>query len=102
MTMKIDSSKNLLPPSLGRDGKTRSPGVKSGDKAPPAAAGGTSVNVGTSLHGMGNSTANIPVNISKLAEIKQAISEGRIQLNSGAVADGLIKSVVDLIASQQA
>jgi negative regulator of flagellin synthesis FlgM len=41
------------------------------------------------------------VNTAKVAAIKQAISEGRFQVNSGAVADSLIKSVTDLISSQQ-
>jgi negative regulator of flagellin synthesis FlgM len=50
---------------------------------------------------MGSPTASTsPVNATKVAEIKQAISEGRFQVNSGAVADSLIKSVTDLISSQ--
>lgn len=41
-----------------------------------------------------------PVNAAKVAEIKQAISEGRFSINSNAVADGLISSVRDLIGNK--
>jgi negative regulator of flagellin synthesis FlgM len=52
---------------------------------------------------MSSSAANVsPINSSKVAEIKLAISEGRFQVNSGAVADSLIRSVADLISSHKA
>lgn len=38
---------------------------------------------------------------SKVNEIKQAISEGRFQVNSQKVADGLLDSVHDLLGSRQ-
>jgi negative regulator of flagellin synthesis FlgM len=37
---------------------------------------------------------------SKVSEIKQAISEGRFQVNSSKVADGLLDSVHDLLGSR--
>jgi negative regulator of flagellin synthesis FlgM len=37
---------------------------------------------------------------SKVSEIKQAISEGRFQVNSAKVADGLLDSVHDLLGSR--
>ncbi len=46
---------------------------------------------------MGNSPV---VNTAKVAEIKQAISEGKFQVNAGAVADQLIASVTELINSR--
>ena len=104
MTMKIDNSNNQLPLAANWEGKTRSPVEKSGDNAPSTAASGTSVNIGAAsaqLRSMEGDMANAPVNASKLAEIKQAISEGRIQVNSGAVADSLINSVIELISAQQ-
>lgn len=103
MTIKIDCSNNLLPLVPGWDGKARSPGEKSGGNASLTATGGTSVNIGAAsaqLHSM-ESGESVPVNASKLAEIKQAISEDRFQVNSSAVADSLIKSVIDLVSSQQ-
>jgi len=51
---------------------------------------------------MNGSSSNTPiVNTTKVSEIRQAISEGRFQVNSSAVADSLIKSVTDLISSNQ-
>lgn len=45
--------------------------------------------------------SNTPViDANKVAQIKQAISEGRFQVNSGVIADRLIQSVRDLISSQ--
>ena len=105
MTVKIDNSNNPLNRVPGWDGKTRSPVEKPGDSAPSPAVSGTSVNIGATsaqLRSMESGTENTPVSASKLAEIKQAISEGRFQVNSGAVADNLIKSVIELISSQQA
>ena len=47
--------------------------------------------------------ANAPlVNAAKVAEIKQAISEGRFKVDSSVVADSLIKSVTDLISAHKA
>lgn len=106
MPVKIDKSSNPLPIAPVGEGKTRALAAKSGDNAPTTAVGGTSVNLGTTsaqLRSMESGMANTPlVNASKVAEIKQAISEGRFQVNSSAVADGLIKSVTDLISAQKA
>jgi len=103
--VKIDKSNNSLPLTPSVDGKARVPLAKPGDNAPSTAASSTSVNLGTTsaqLLSMEGSVANTPlVNASKVAEIKQAISEGRFQVNASAVADSLISSVTDLIASQQ-
>ena len=37
----------------------------------------------------------------KVEEIKQAIAEGRFQVNTGVVADQLIESALDLISSRR-
>jgi len=42
------------------------------------------------------------VNAAKVAEIKQAISEGRFKVDASVVADSLIRSVTDLISSHKA
>ena len=105
MTVKIDNSNNPLHRTPGWDGKARSPAEKPGDNAPSTAACGTSVNIGATsmqLHSMESDTENTPMNALKLAEIKQAISEGRFKVNPGIVADSLIKTVTDLIGSHKA
>lgn len=38
-----------------------------------------------------------PVNTERVAEIKQAISEGRFQINPERIADGLLASVRDML-----
>lgn len=101
--MKIEKSSKPLP-AAATEGRT--PAAKPADSAQPSATSGTSVHLGASaaqLQGMESSMANSPlVNAAKVAEIKQAISEGRFQVNSGIVADSLIKTVTDLISSHKA
>ncbi len=41
-----------------------------------------------------------PVNAARVQEIKQAISEGRFQINTSAIADRLIESARDLVNSK--
>ena len=104
--MKIDKSSTPLPPLSSGEAKARAPIAKPGDSTPPPATSSTSVNLGKTsaqLRSMESSLANTPsVNASKVAEIKQAISEGRFQVNASVVADSLIKSVTDLISSHKA
>ncbi len=106
MPVKIDKSSKPLPLAPAGEGKARTPVAKPGDNAPSPAASGTSVNLGTTsaqLRSMESRVANTPlVNASKVAEIKQAISEGRFQVNSSVVADSLIRSVTDLISAHKA
>lgn len=103
--MKIDKSNKPLPLAPSGEGKVRTPAAKTSGDAKPAAASSTSVNLGATsaqLRSMETTAASTPlVNAAKVAEIKQAISEGRFQVNSGVVADSLIKSVTDLISSQK-
>lgn len=101
--MKIGNSNNPLPFAPGLNGKARPSTEKSDSNMSSTAASGISENVGTASPQLRSvsSTATMPINALKLAEIKQAISEGRLQTNSSAVAEGLIKSVVDLISTRQ-
>lgn len=61
----------------------------------------TNVSLGTiaaQLNSMESSMMNSPiVNANKVAEIKQAISEGRFKVDSEVVADKLIETARDLI-----
>jgi negative regulator of flagellin synthesis FlgM len=41
-----------------------------------------------------------PVNSARVQEIRQAIAEGRFQINAGAIADRLIESARELVQAQ--
>ena len=101
--MKIDNTKPVTG-NLG-EATARNPAAKAGNSPAPSAEQGTSVHLGTStaqLRSLESSVASAPaVDAKKVAEIKQAISEGRFQVNAGAVADGLIRTVSDLITASQ-
>ncbi len=101
--MKIEKPGNILPAGLLNEAATRAPNAQ---RSAAPQQSGTSVSLGstaTQLGKMEASMANTPVvDTNKVAEIKQAISEGRFQINSSLVADRLIQSVRDLISSNQA
>lgn len=105
--MKIDKSAKPLPPARGGDVPARtSTAAKQATTASQLSSGsGTNVHLGaTSAHllSIENSMANTPVvDVVKVAEIKQAISEGRFHVNSAVVADQLIESVKELINTQK-
>jgi negative regulator of flagellin synthesis FlgM len=102
--VKIDNSSSSLPISSSGGKKGRASATQSGGSTVSSTSNNdTSVNLGataTQLRSMAGSSAGAPINAAKVAEIKQAISEGRFQVNSGAVADSLIKSVSDLLAKR--
>jgi len=105
--VKIEKSTTPRPVAPTGGGKARAQAEKPADSAPSSsAASGTSVNIGSTsaqLQSMESSMASAPlVNAAKVAEIKQAISEGRFKVNASAVADSLIQSVTDLISSHKA
>lgn len=102
--MKIDNKagKPLPTTSSGEAGSLRG---KSRAPAPVAQqSDSTSVSLGAQtmkLQSMANSMANTPVvDAGKVAEIKQAISEGRFKVDSGVVADHLLETVRDLIGGK--
>jgi len=101
--MKIDKSNSPLPPSSVNESTARTTQAKTADK--PAMPNGVNVSLGSTssqLRSLEGDIANAPaVDAKKIAEIKLAISEGRFQINSGAIADGLIRNVKDLISASQ-
>jgi len=101
--VKIDKPSKPLPASLTGEGAHAAKGKPSLRPASQP-SGDTSVSLGSTaaqLHSMESSMANTPVvNAAKVAEIKQAIAEGRFKVNSEAVAGRLLETVRDLIGSK--
>jgi negative regulator of flagellin synthesis FlgM len=101
--MKIEKSISPLPPSSVNESSARATPAKTADT--PASPQGVNVSLGSTssqLRSMEANVANAPaVDAKKVAEIKQAISEGRFQINSAAIADGLINDVEELINASQ-
>jgi negative regulator of flagellin synthesis FlgM len=101
--VKIEKTSKPLPSSVAGEAQTRATVAKPAGHTPPS---GADVHLGATsaqLRNMEASMANSPlVDIAKVAEIKQAISEGQFQVNSSVVADRLIETVKDLINSQKA
>lgn len=75
-------------------------------RTPPASsakAGSSQEAVSLSaLAGSLHSDEQPPVDTARIAEIKQAIAEGRFKINAGAIADRLIESARDLVNKREA
>lgn len=100
--MKIDNPSKPLPGNPIGDGAQRAAGKdKPGQISVTQQPSSTSVSLGSTaaqLRSMeSDATSPTAFNAAKVAEIKQAISEGRFQVNSAMVADRLIANVRDLI-----
>ncbi|BBJ22179.1 flagellar biosynthesis anti-sigma factor FlgM [Candidatus Nitrotoga sp. AM1P] len=100
--MKIEKNSKPLPTITPGEERARAPTASPVSSTQSTV---TSVHLGATsaqLQKMESSMANTPlVDAAKVADIKQAISEGRFQVNSSAVADGLIQTVQDLISSHK-
>lgn len=96
--MKIDNS--LKPVVNGAAaGKSVAPKADAGQKAPAAESVQISA-LSNQINAMENSMASSPVvNLDKVNQIKQAISEGRFKINPEAISSKLISTVKDLIQS---
>ncbi len=99
--MKIDNSVKTIGGLPA--GETKSRPAKDQPVA-PVSSGGAQVelsSLSSRLQEAQAALASVPVvDASKVAEIKQAISEGRFQVDAEKVADGLIESVRQMLASQ--
>jgi negative regulator of flagellin synthesis FlgM len=104
--MKIEKTSKPLPASQIGESTSRNPAARpTGNQTAASGNSGTSVHLGSTtaqLRSIESSMASTPlVDANKVAEIKQAIAEGRFQVNSGVVADRLISTVQDLIAASK-
>lgn len=105
--MKINQTGKPLPISGNTESTARNPAARPAGPAGGTGvpADGTSVQLGTTgaqLRELESSIASAPVvNSQKVEEIKQAISDGRFQVNAEVVADKLINTVQDLISASQ-
>lgn len=100
--MKIEKSNNSLPPSAASESAARVAQAKTAQSQPPQDGVNVSLSSNSQLRSMEASIANTPtVDAKRVAELKQAISEGRFQINSEAIADGLINNVEDMINASQ-
>lgn len=100
--MKIDNSNKSLAPTTVSDTSSRTNSAKvTGQMDSQGAPSGVSVTLGSTSSQLRNIQSNFAdtpmVDSKKIAEIKQAISEGRFQINSSAIADSLINNVEDLL-----
>jgi negative regulator of flagellin synthesis FlgM len=94
--MKIDNSIKSSG-QVGGDNKTRA-ARESSSSPVQTSGGGTQVALSGKLDQL---VAQTPVvDAAKVDEIKQAISNGRFQVNAEKVADGLIESVRQMLSAQ--
>ena len=96
--MKIDSSAKTIGSGPGPAGPRAAGGrsAAAGVKAENPSVGQASAVVSMALHSV--SSPDETFNSQKVAEIRQAISEGRFQINPERIADGLISSVREMLA----
>lgn len=91
--MKIDA---LQPPGLGGPGRAASkPIVK------PETVGGPRSDVQLSSASTALAAQEPSVNMARVQEIRQAIAEGRFEINASAIADRLISTARELIDSRR-
>jgi negative regulator of flagellin synthesis FlgM len=91
--MKIDSLKPLDVGSPGR------PTAKAAPKATAESAGTSDVRLSSASTSL--AAQDPEVNLARVQEIRQAIAEGRFEINASAIADRLISSARELVNSHR-
>ncbi|MRR49978.1 MAG: flagellar biosynthesis anti-sigma factor FlgM [Rhodocyclaceae bacterium] len=96
--MKIENSVGSTPPLTGGSSRPRSTATAGAR----GTAAGEQVQISSQYQAMEAVVSNTPVvNTQRVAEIKQAIAEGRFQVNPEKIANGLIESVKDMLSRAQ-
>jgi negative regulator of flagellin synthesis FlgM len=105
-SVKIDKTSQQLPATSLSEGSSKASTARNNGNAAASTntqQASTSVHLGATsaqLRNIESSIASAPtINAAKVAEIKQAISEGRFQVNSSVVADRLIASARELVSA---
>lgn len=101
--MKIDNSGKPLGSSVSRaDSKAAAKGSGTSKEAASTPADSVDINpFSARLQSLESSLASQPaIDEAKVAEIRQAIAEGRFSVNPDAIADKLMKSVKDLLSGK--
>lgn len=91
--MKIDA---LQPPGLGGPGRPASKPI-----AKPASTGSAGSDVQLSPASTSLAAQEPTVNMARVQEIRQAIAEGRFEINASAIADRLISTARELVDSRR-
>ncbi len=91
--MKVEHSTALMNTQLVKE--AREPSVKKAETA------SDEVQLSSLASQLLTTESEAPFDVSKVAEIKQAIAEGKFSINADAIADRLIVSAKELISSQQ-
>ena len=89
--MKIDALNSSLPPAAAT-GKTKAPVAPPPEKPGASEADVTLSAASSSLAAAASDAAST----ARVQEIRQAIADGRFQINASAIADGLIESAREL------
>jgi negative regulator of flagellin synthesis FlgM len=91
-----------IPAVTANDPARAKPGAQGVRKSGSASEQVELSSLATSVQDASAALADTPVvDAARVAEIKQAISDGRFQINPDRVADGLIESVRQMLARQQ-
>lgn len=93
--MKIDNTLK----TTGTGNTSSRPRVERTVKEGASAA--NEVNLSSASTQLADASGGAPINSARIAEIKQAISEGRFKINADAIADGLIDTARSLLQSQR-
>ena len=100
--MKIESSTKTVTSGSVSSGAAR---TGKGPRSPQSSSGGDVVQLSplsTQLQALGSSIADTPgVDSARVAEIRQAIAEGRFKVNPDVVADHLLQTARELIQSRK-
>lgn len=103
--MKIDNSKSVPTPGTGQTNATRTNPAATPLAKPAGGERQDTVEINpraAQLQALESTLASVPVvDTARVEQIKQAISEGRFQINADKIADKLLDTVKELVRVQK-